>query len=223
MPTATIEITDVELGRAFKKGASLDKYVQVRRKFGISTRRALEVSLSKLSIDDYADALQQGLRHGQIIGLANDPISLRCILDLMKHSRATVDEAYEACEVFVPLTGAYAYPSMRCDYEVSHRDIVAAISRLAGAPGVNRRLFLAYTFCLKLNETQAIEAGRAGIDPALYAYATWDLDMIHEEILDRCKTAEEMHQFGREIHEMSLIETKTAMAQLRQDQGLPAV
>lgn len=199
MPLTTeIEITDAELGLALKKGVSLDKYVEVRRKSGISPTRARNVaSIRNLTVEDYETASSLGLRYGQIIGLTQSSVSIKYVLDFMK-AGATYDEAFEACRAYALINGSFGYVALRFgSLGISHRAIVDACL-VAVEADVSRELYLAYTFVTGISSTHAIEAARVLIDPVYYILATAQ-EFSHQEIIDSCSTQYDMDQFQKRI------------------------
>jgi hypothetical protein len=216
MTVTDVKITDAELGLALRKGISLDKYVEARRRLGLNPTRARAVaSLQRLQIEHYQEALTVGLRHGQIVRLARGKFSLRPIIDLMR-SGATLEEAYEVCESSAPITGSYSYCSLRSrEFGLSHREIIRLVDVANSKQGVIAQRFLELVVGVKTDETLALEVAQTDLTPMYYLIATTRFDMTHEEIMDRCKTYQDTQEFERELHDVGIAEHRAAMAALR--------
>lgn len=217
MPSAKkVEITDAELGKALrKKGLSLDKYVETRQRFAVSPTRARAIaSSSRLSIDTYADALEQGFDHRQIIRLAEGRFNLQIVLEIMKRGKATLEEALEACEAGVPMLGSYSYPNLRGErFNISHQEIIAGIKK-ATAVQANKENFLAFLYDYRLDEGQALAAAKAWVHPPEYVYALRTLGMSHEEIMERCKSYGDTQEFERDMYAASIVASRRKTASL---------
>lgn len=203
MPSqAKVVITDTELGKALRrKGASLDKYVEARQKLGVSPTRARVIaSTPRLHIDAYAAAVGQGLNHAEIMEIVSGPFNLQVVVTLLDKGDATLDEALEACEAFVPIMGSYSYERLRGPaFNLTHHVIVDSVI-MANKAGADKEKFLALAYEHGVNEAHALEAATARIDPHIYMHAVQRLGHSHEDIMASCASYHETREFERDIY-----------------------
>lgn len=221
MPTTKeIEITDTELGRALRKGVNLDKYVEVRQRFGISPTRARVVAtLNNLSVENYAKASSLGLTHSTIVGLARAGFSVGSIVMYMDHRGVTLDEAVEAYEYSISPHGMCGYSSLRFDHGISHREIIR-LAAIAGTSGYVQQRFLEFVCFVGLDETRALEAAESYISPVSYVVAMLNLELPHHELVEICATQADTETFESELRTIMDAEYRAAMTELRRQNAL---